>query len=457
MDFWNNFYWHKKSTKAVFLMDVTTGARRHRTRAALFSAVCIGLGQLYNKQYMKGLLWMIAAQLFFWTYYPIAYEGIRGLITLGDVPTQVVSGQVIKGDHSIFLLIEGLITLVLVLLFAGFYVLNIYDAKKNGALRDEGRLAPGFIESAKQMKLRHFPYLLLLPSICFVLFVTVVPLVFNVLIAFTNYSAPNHIPDRNLVNWTGLSTFYELFAQEAWRTTFFGISVWNVIWAGASTLSVFFSGLLLALMVNHPRVKFKKFWRTIFILPWAIPQFISILVFRVLLNGSFGPVNDMITKLGFAPVPWLSDPTMAKFTILLVNLWFSTPFLMALMSGVLTTMPRDLYEAASVDGATGTQKFFKLTLPLVLAATAPLLIMQFAFNFNNFNLIYMLTDGNPNHPDYYYAGSTDILISWIFKMTLNQSQFNMASAVSIIMFVFITVFSLWNYRRMKITQEEDMV
>ncbi|CAH8716586.1 ABC transporter permease subunit [Paenibacillus thiaminolyticus] len=438
-------------------MDVTTGARRHRTRAALFSAVCIGLGQLYNKQYMKGLLWMIAAQLFFWTYYPIAYEGIRGLITLGDVPTQVVSGQVIKGDHSIFLLIEGLITLVLVLLFAGFYVLNIYDAKKNGALRDEGRLAPGFIESAKQMKLRHFPYLLLLPSICFVLFVTVVPLVFNVLIAFTNYSAPNHIPDRNLVNWTGLSTFYELFAQEAWRTTFFGISVWNVIWAGASTLSVFFSGLLLALMVNHPRVKFKKFWRTIFILPWAIPQFISILVFRVLLNGSFGPVNDMITKLGFAPVPWLSDPTMAKFTILLVNLWFSTPFLMALMSGVLTTMPRDLYEAASVDGATGTQKFFKLTLPLVLAATAPLLIMQFAFNFNNFNLIYMLTDGNPNHPDYYYAGSTDILISWIFKMTLNQSQFNMASAVSIIMFVFITVFSLWNYRRMKITQEEDMV
>lgn len=92
-----------------------------------------------------------------------------------------------------------------------------------------------------------------------------------------------------------------------------------------------------------------------------------------------------------------------------------------------------------------------------MAATAPILIMQFAFNFNNFNLIYMLTDGNPNHPDYYYAGSTDILISWIFKMTLNQSQFNMASAVSIIMFVFITVFSLWNYRRMKITQEEDMV
>ncbi|MCE5172047.1 ABC transporter permease subunit [Paenibacillus profundus] len=438
-------------------MDVTTGARRHRTKAAIFSAVFIGLGQLYNKQYTKGLLYMIMAQLFFWNYYPIAYQGIRGLITLGDVPTKIVAGNVIKGDHSIFMLIHGLITLVLILLFAGFYAMNIYDAKKNGELRDEGRPVPGFIESVRRAKLRNFPYLLLLPATCFVLFVTVMPLVFNVLIAFTNYSAPNHIPDRSLVDWVGFRTFYDLFAQESWRTTFFGISVWNVIWAVASTLSVFFSGLLLALMVNHPKIKFKKFWRTIFILPWAVPQFISILVFRVLLNGSFGPVNDIIIKLGLSPVPWLSDPTMAKVTIIIVNLWFSTPFLMALMSGVLTTMPRDLYEAASVDGATGSQKFFKLTLPLVLAATAPILIMQFAFNFNNFNLIYMLTDGSPNHPDYYYAGSTDILISWIFKMTLNQSQFNMASAVSIIMFVFITVFSLWNYRRMKTTQEEDMV
>ncbi|MCG7410451.1 ABC transporter permease subunit [Paenibacillus sp. ACRRX] len=438
-------------------MMATTDARRHRTIAAIFSAVFIGLGQLYNRQYIKGLLFMTATQLFFWNYYPIVYQGIKGLITLGDVPSKIVAGNVIKGDHSIFMLIHGIIMIVLVLLFAGFYALNIYDAKKNGELRDQGKAVPGFLVSVRQAKFRHFPYLLLLPSLFFVLFVTVLPLVFNVLIAFTNYSAPHHIPDRNLVDWTGLRTFYDLFAQESWRTTFFGISVWNIIWAVASTLSVFFSGLVLALMVNHPRIKFKRFWRTIFILPWAVPQFISILVFRVLLNGSFGPVNDMLVKLGMSPVPWLSDPTMAKVTIIIVNLWFSTPFLMALMSGVLTTLPRDLYEAAAVDGATGTQRFTKLTLPLVLAATAPILIMQFAFNFNNFNLIYMLTDGSPNHPDYYYAGSTDILISWIFKMTLNQSQFNMASAVSIIMFVFIAVFSLWNYRRMKTTREEDRI
>ncbi|GMX63702.1 maltosaccharide ABC transporter permease MalC [Paenibacillus elgii] len=430
-------------------MQSQPSARRHQVTAAVCSAAFIGLGQLYNRQYIKGLLFIVLAQLFFWNYYSIAWKGILGLITLGDVPTRIIRGKIVQGDHSIFLLINGLITLVVILLFLGFYAMNIYDAKKNGELRDEGGHVLGFVESVKQAKFRHFPYLLLIPAAFFILFVTVIPLVFNVLIAFTNYSAPAHIPDRALVDWIGFRTFYDLFAQEAWRSTFFGISVWNIIWAAASTSTVFLSGLLLAMMVNHPQVRFKKFWRTVFILPWAIPQFISILVFRVLLNGTFGPVNDLIVKLGFSPVPWLSDPTMAKASVILVNLWFSTPFLMALMSGILTTLPRDLYEAADVDGASGLQKFVKITLPLVLMATAPIFIMQFAFNFNNFNLIYLLTDGKPNNPDYYYAGSTDILISWIFKMTLNQSQFNMASAVSIIMFILIAAFSLWNYKRMK--------
>ncbi|MFD0693075.1 ABC transporter permease subunit [Paenibacillus sp. GCM10027628] len=430
-------------------MDLKHSVLRHRTKAAICSTIFMGLGQLYNKQYLKGLIFIILAQWLFWIYYPIAYKGIMGFITLGHVPTQIINGKVVQGDHSIFMLINGLITIVVILLYLGFYVINIYDAHKNGGLRDAGGNPPGFKDSIRKAKFRHFPYLLLMPATFFVLFVTIIPLVFNVLIAFTNYSAPAHIPDRALVNWVGLRTFYDLIAQKAWRSTFLGISVWNLVWAVASSTSVFFSGLILAMMLNHPKIKFKRFWRTVFILPWAVPQFISILVFRVLLNGSFGPINDVIGKFGFSPVPWLSDPTMAKCSIILVNLWFSTPFLMALMSGVLTTMPHDLYEAAEVDGASGKQKFFKITLPLVLQATAPILIMQFAFNFNNFNLIYLLTDGKPDSPSYYYAGSTDILISWIFKMTLNQSQFNMASAVSVIMFIFIAIFSLWNYKRMK--------
>ena len=440
-------------------MHVNQNARcnRHRNRAAMLSLLFIGLGQLYNRQYLKGLIWMTVAQLFFWSYYPLANRAITGLISLGEVPTRIIKGKVVQGDHSIFLLIHGIIAVIIILLFLGMYAMNVYDAKKNGEFRDQGGQAPGFMASLKRAKFRNLPYLLLAPAALFVLFVTVLPLVFNVLIAFTNYSAPDHIPDRSLVDWTGLAAFYDLFAQKAWRSTFLGIAVWNLIWATVSTVSVFFSGLILAMMVNHPRIRFKKFWSTAVILPWAVPQFISILVFRVLLNGSFGPVNDWIASLGFSPVPWLSDPTMAKITIILVNLWFSTPFLMALMSGVLTTMPRDLYEAAEVDGASGSRKFFKITMPLVMLATAPILIMQFAFNFNNFNLIYLLTDGNPNQPDYFYAGSTDILISWIFKMTLNQSQFNMASAVSIIMFLLIAIFSLWNYKRMGSNREEDLI
>lgn len=355
-------------------MQVNPNNRRHRIRAAAGSAVLIGLGQLYNRQIVKGLLFLLSAQLFIWSYCPLALRGIAGLISLGDVPTKVVRGKVVPGDHSIFLMINGVMTCVIVLLFIGFYALNIADAWKNGELRDRGKPVPGFRASVKQAKFKHFPYLLLLPAFVFVLFVTVIPLVFNVMIAFTNYSAPGHIPDRSLVDWTGLRTFYDLFAQKAWRSTFLGISLWNIVWAAASTITVFFSGLLLAMMINHPRIRFKKFWRTAFMLPWAVPQFISILVFRVLLNGSFGPVNGFLASLGLPPVSWLSDPTMAKASILLVNLWFSTPFLMALMAGILTTMPRDLYEAADVDGATAAQKFFGITLPLVKLATAPIFI-----------------------------------------------------------------------------------
>lgn len=280
-------------------------------------------------------------------------------------------------------------------------------------------------------------------------------MLFNVLIAFTNYSSPNHIPDRSLVSWTGLQTFSRLLSDRAWTSTFGGIFAWNVVWALLSTLVAYFGGLAVALLIEHRKVRFKKLWRTAFVLPWAFPSFIAILVFRVLFNGALGPVNGLLERMGLPGVPWLSDPTVAKLTVLLVHFWMSMPFLMALLSGILTTIPRDLYEAAEVDGAGGAAKFRRITMPHVLMATSPILIMQFASNFNNFNLIYLLTDGGPPNPNYYFAGSTDILLSWIYKITLEQNQFNMASAVSIVMFVVIALVSVLNYSRTHSFREKD--
>jgi arabinogalactan oligomer/maltooligosaccharide transport system permease protein len=430
---------------------------RHSTRATILSVLFMGLGQIYNRQYVKGITYALIELyvIIFMTGY--FAKSFWGLITLGETPSKLVKGKLVQGDHSIFLLINGLIALILFIFFVLFYVYNVLDARKIGKLRDLGKEPMNLKQSLQNLWDKGFPFLLLTPATIFTVFITILPLLFGILIAFTNYSAPHHIPDRSLVEWVGFNTFIELFTLKTWSTTFYGVAAWTIVWAILSTVTTFFAGLFVAILVNHHGIKFKGFWRTIFIIPWAVPQFISILIFRNMFNGEFGPVNGYIKALGFDPIPWLSDPTLAKMTILLVNIWFGLPYYMALMSGVLTGIPKDLYEAAEVDGASPRQKFWSITLPLVLYATAPLLIMAFAFNFNNFNLIYLLTDGNPVQAGYRFAGSTDILISWIYKMTIQQNQFNIASAVSILMFFVIAAISIWNFRRTRSFKEEDMI
>jgi arabinogalactan oligomer/maltooligosaccharide transport system permease protein len=433
---------------------VTNG--KHGRIATVLSVCFMGFGQIYNRQFVKGIFYALIEMYILLFTLPYFARSFWGLITLGEVPSKLVNGVNIKGDHSIFLLINGLIALLVLTILILFYIYNIIDARKIGKLRDRGKTPLTFKESLVNLWEKGFPFILLTPAVVFTVFITILPLLFGVLIAFTNYSSPNHIPDRALVDWVGFETFIELFSLKTWSTTFFGVAAWTFVWAVASTATTFFAGLIVALMINHPRIKWKGFWRTLFIIPWAIPQFISILVFRNIFNGTLGPINKYLAAVGIDPVPWLSDPLMAKVTIVLVNMWFGIPYYMALMSGILTTISKDVYEAAEVDGANAIQRFWKITLPLVLYATAPLLIMAFAFNFNNFNLIYLLTDGNPVNANYKFAGSTDILISWIYKMTLHQSQFNVASAVSIILFILIATLSIWNFRRTRSFKEEDM-
>jgi len=212
-----------------------------------------------------------------------------------------------------------------------------------------------------------------------------------------------------------------------------------------------------ALLIEQKGIKFKGMWRTLFILPYAIPQFISLLIMRNLLNFQFGPINQYLRMMGLGSVPWLNDPFWAKVTVILVNMWIGIPVSMILVLGVLTAIPRDLYEAAEVDGATGFQKFRNITMPFVLFQTAPILIMQFAGNINNFNVIFLLTNGLPANGDYAFAGSTDLLVTWLYKLTLENQRYNFASAIGIIIFIIIAAFSLYNYRRSRSFKEEDMI
>ncbi len=435
--------------------------RKHASTAAWLSVLSMGLGQIYNKQYIKAVFYLLIHAAGLTALITVLFTDIAGLISLGDEPTRLVKeGRRyvnVAGDHSIFMMIYGLIALIMTLLYAALYVMNVRDAYRNGKLRDAGGTPPSFRGSIRYMQDKGFPWVMLSVPIVGVLFFTILPIIFMVLMAFTNYSAPDHIPPKNLVDWVGFKTFGDLLFLKAWSGTFFGVLTWTVIWAILSTVTCYFGGILVALLIHQKGIKFKGMWRTIFIIPYAIPQFISLLVMRNLLSDKFGPINQYFRYFGLEGLPWLSDPFWAKVSLILVNMWIGIPVSMILVMGILTAIPKDLYEAADVDGASGFVKFKNITMPYVLFATAPLLIMQFAGNINNFNVIFLLTKGDPKTLDYNMAGSTDLLVTWLYKLTLDNSRYNIASAVGIIIFIIIASLSIWSYSRTKSYKEEDMI
>ncbi|XID92167.1 ABC transporter permease subunit [Paenibacillaceae bacterium WGS1546] len=429
--------------------------------AAVLSAIFMGLGQLYNRQWIKGILFLAAGLGVVWafTVADLAMY-IKGLYTLGEQPSGMVKvGKLVKmveGDHSIFMMIEGLMAALSLLLMATLYVAGIRDAYMIGRARDAGIPVQTFRQSIARMNQKSFAYFVLAVPAVVILFLTVLPIVFSVLLAFTNYADPI-LPPANLIDWVGFANFVKLLSLKVWSGTFVGVLTWTIVWATLATITTYIGGILVAVLIHQPRIRFKTFWRTVMIVPFAIPSMISLLVMRNLFNNRFGPVNDMLRSLNLGGVPWLTDPTWAKVTLLLVNMWIAVPITFILASGILTTIPRDLYEAAEVDGASASQKFRSITLPMMLFSTAPVLIMQFAGNINNFNVIYLLTDGNPANPNYQYAGHTDLLVTWLYKLALNQSQYSFASVIGIIIFLIVASLSIWSYRRTRSYKEEDMI
>ncbi|MEK0314908.1 sugar ABC transporter permease [Cohnella sp. 56] len=433
---------------------------RKRTTAALLSALLMGLGQLYNRQTIKGLLFLLfgAAGLYGAAYKYPAF--IKGLVTLGERPSGMVKvgklTKMVAGDHSIYMMIDGLIATFGLAMFIGLYAINIRDAYSNGLLRESGQRPPGIAGSLAGLGRRHFAYLVLAVPFVTITFLTILPLVFSILLAFTNYADPI-LPPANLVDWVGFDNFRKMLELKVWSSTFGGVVTWTLIWAVVATFTTYVGGIVVAVVIHQPRIRFKKLWRTILIVPFAIPNMISLLVMRNLFNNQFGPVNGYLRALGLDGLPWLTDPFWAKVTVILVNMWLGIPITMILVLGVLTTIPGDLYEAAEVDGAGALQKFRLITMPMVLFSTAPVLIMQFAGNINNFNVIFLLTNGDPVNPDYQYAGHTDLLVTWLYKLALNQSQYSFASVIGIVIFLLVASFSIWSYRQTRAYREEDMI
>jgi arabinogalactan oligomer/maltooligosaccharide transport system permease protein len=369
-------------------------------------------------------------------------KGIWGFITLGS------KAGARNGDHSTMLLVGGIITIMILLLFLMIYIWNVRDAYKTGKMIDTEGIYVTSKEFLKNTYTKSFPLIVLAPVLVLIAFVVIMPILFSVLTAFTNYNK-GHLPPAALVDWVGFDNFTKLFRVPIWSNTFFSVFLWTVIWAACSTFSTYFMGMLQAILLNSKYVKCKAIYRSIMILPWAVPQMISLLVFKNLLNGQFGPLGQLLINLGLTDqrIPFLTDPFLAKITVILVNLWMGFPMFMIMIQGILSNIDKGLYEAAEIDGAGSYQIFKKITLPLVLKATGPLLVMNYACNFNGFGAIFFLTEGGPVNPNYQLAGDTDILISWIYKLTLNHQMYDMAAVMCIILFLMIAAVSFWNFRR----------
>lgn len=404
------------------------------------SFVVMGATQLRKGHTVKGSVFLLI-QLLVLFYLPGISTALKDLITLGDV-AQVRQGfDIIQGDNSVFMLVEGVIAAILMLFAICTYVINIKDANTCGTcslrLRDQ----------LKAIYDDNFAFIAMSPAFIASIAFIILPIVITVLVSFTNYSAPHHIPPRNLVDWIGFKNFLTLFELKIWSSTFFGVATWTVLWAVFATICTCGFGFILAMALDNKKIKAKKAWRFVFILPYAIPAFVTLLMFRLLLNG-IGPVNATLNAWGFDSVAFLSDPFLAKVTVIAVSVWVGAPYFMLLISGALTNIPSDLYEASEVDGASKFQQFREITFPMVMHQVAPSLVMTFAHNFNNFGAIYLLTQGGPINPEYRFAGHTDILITWIYKLTLDFQQYQIASVISIVIFLFLSGIAIWQFRRM---------
>jgi len=402
--------------------------------APILSGVFMGAGQLFIlKQYIRGAFFsLVELIMLFFTIFekgtftpnfkgPVVM-GLHNLITLGDEHPEL---PIKLRDHSIFMMITGLMTVIVVAIFICLYVYNVIDANKSSKEIIRKGAFPTMLQTRKEISQTAFPAFGIVPIVLLIAFFTVVPLLFSALVAFTNYSSPDHIPPNNTVDWVGFENFRSMFhrtADNAWYSAFARTAVWTVVWAFFSTFTCYFAGMFFAVVLQDKRISIPKFYRAIFILPYAIPTMLTLFIWANLLNGTFGPINRTLMQLGILSkaIPWLSDPKVAKLSLILVNIWIGFPYSMILTTSSMTAISHSLYEAATIDGANKWQQFKSITLPLVLFQTKPLLIMQFAGNINNFGAVFFLTGGGPALPDTIstQAGATDLLISWIYKLTM---------------------------------------
>ena len=422
------------------------------------SYLIMGFGPLMRGQIVKGLLFL-GAQIAFIAYM-IGFGGkyLSKITTLGTVATQKIGRKTVYGDNSFLILLFGILTIIIIGFFILVWRMNLRENLVEETLLKQGKKLPTNKKFLASLLDENFDKTLLaLPCLGIFVF-TVLPIIFMICVAFTNYDA-NHQSPTNLFTWVGLENFRNLFSfgTTGFGSTFITVLIWTLVWAFFATFIDYFLGLAVAMLINKKGIKFKKLWRTILVLTIAVPQFVSLL-YIMKMFGNDGIVNGYLMKWGWisSPIPFWTNPTLARVMIIVINIWVGIPYLMLIATGLLMNIPEDLYESARIDGANPVQMFFKITLPYMLFVTGPFLLTQFTGNLNNFNVIYLLTQGRPQSMKLTgNAGYTDLLVTWLYKMTVTDTNYKMAAVIGIMVFIVTAVVSLIVYNTLPSVKDEE--
>ena len=426
------------------------------------SALVMGLGNIVHGQVVKGLLFLLAEIAYVVFMIRSGFHNLAMLVTLGTVEQQEIWDEAqqvylyTKGDQSILLLLYGLATIFLTVIMIWIWRGTLKSAYQAECLTKLGKHVRSFREDLKSLLDENIYRLFMVPSMVFISALTILPLIFMICMAFTNYSKiDNHLV---LFDWVGLENFASLFdSSSVLGSTFGSVLVWTLVWAFFATFTNYFAGMILAIAINRKDTKAKGFWRFCFVLSCAVPMFVSLLIMRTMLQPE-GAVNVLLRQMGFLAagesLPFFTDPTWARVTVIVINIWVGVPYTLLQLTGVLQNIPQELYEAAKVDGAGPVKTFFHITLPYMFYVTTPYLIATFTGNVNNFNVIYLLSGGDPVTNLSSTAGSTDLLVTWLYKLTIDKQYYNIGAVVGIMTFLILSVGALSTKHHSKSYKEE---
>ena len=439
-----------------------------KTKVSFF---IMGFGSIARKQVLRGILFLAFEVIF------ILYMALFGghylgrLYILGETASTITDeGTIVYGENSFNILLYGVLSIFFIVAFAYTWYINIKQNRINEQIiKEEKQLATAKDDLRAMVDKNFHTTLLALPTLGIIIF-TVLPIFFMILVAFTTYDA-NHNPPLNLFGWAGFDNFAQLFTWTnsggaSFSMTFGQILLWTLVWAFFATFTNYFLGMLVAMLINKKGIKLKKLWRTILVFSIAIPQFISILYVSQMfatdgiINNIIGTVAGWFNKgnpdFVFVPIPFWENQWLARITVIVINIWIGVPYLMLIVTGILMNIPADLYESANIDGASPAQQYMKITLPYMLFITGPYLLTSFTGNMNNFNVIYLLTGGGPKDINMYgNAGKTDLLITWLFSLAINDSNYKLAAVIGIMVFIVVAVVSLVVYNLIPSTKNEE--